>query len=181
MKKIFLAMVILLGCLTANAQNWFPVGEVNAHHFGFGIQAGSLGMGKEVTRFGLGANLLAYGVYLDGLYSAPEHRSDPKMGVWDDSSAFSVHIGYQVPILEWLRIIPIIGYAEVSRGTTDGTDYNYEYSTSSHQWIINNKYTKSWKNGGFDAGGSLVVNLGPVNLFVTGTMSSVYGGIGVEF
>jgi len=26
-----------------------------------------------------------------------------------------------------------------------------------------------------------VVNLGPVNLFVTGTMSSVYGGIGVEF
>lgn len=181
MKKIFLAMVILLGSVTANAQNWFPVADVNAHHFGFGIQGGSLGMGKEVTRAAFGANFLAYGIYLDCLYASPQHRSDPKMAVWDDNSGFSIHLGYQVPILEWLRIIPIIGYAEVSKGTTDGTDYNYEYSTSSHRWIINNKYTKTWKDGGFDAGGSLVVNVGPVNIFVTGTMCSVYGGIGVEF
>lgn len=28
---------------------------------------------------------------------------------------------------------------------------------------------------------NLVVNLGPENIFVTGTMCSVYGGLGLEF
>lgn len=180
MKKMILAVALLLTGMTANAQ-WFPFRDVNTTHYGVGFHGGALGLGKEVTRAAFGVNALAYGVYLDFLYNSPQHRHDPKMDVWNDSSVFSLHIGYQIPILEFLRIIPIVGYAEVNKGVTDGTQYSYEYSSGSKQWLVYNKYTKEWKDGGFDAGGSLVVNIGPVNIFVTGTMSSVYGGVGVEF
>ena len=179
MKKTILALVILFSCITANAQ-WFPFGEVNVNHYGIAFQGGALGLGKDVTRAAFGANLLVYGVYLDALYASPQHRNDPKMSVWDDNSAFSIHLGYQIPVLEFLRIIPFAGYANFSKGVTDGRDYSYEYSTTSKRWMVNNKYTKDWQKGYFDAGGSIVINLGPVNIFLTGTMCSVYGGIGLE-
>ena len=180
MKKIVLALAILLSGITAKAQI-FPFAEVDFGHFGIAFQAGAIGIGKEVTRAAFGANLLAYGVYLDFLYAGPQHKSDPKVDIWNDSSGYSVHLGYQIPITEYLRIIPFAGYAEVNRGVTDGTDYSYEYSTTNKRWNVNNKYTKDWRAGGFDAGGSLVINIGPANIFLTGTMSSAYGGIGVEF
>ena len=180
MKKTLLALAILLFSITANAQ-WFPFDDVNRNFYGGAIQGGALGLGKEVTRAAFGANVLAYGVYLDVLYCGPQHAHDPKKDVWDDSSGFSLHAGYQIPILEFLRVIPLVGYAEVNRGVTDGTDYSLDYNSSSKQWLIRNKYTKNWKDGGFDAGGSVVINIGPVNIFLTGTMCSVYGGIGAEF
>lgn len=180
MKKTVLSLAILFSCLTASAQ-WFPFADVNFGHAGIAFQGGALGLGKEVTRAAFGANLLVYGVYIDALYAGPQHKHDPKLDTWDDNNAISVHLGYQIPIIEYVRIIPIVGYAQVSKGITDGTDYNVEYSTSSRSWLVNNKYTKTWKEGYFDAGGSIVVNIGPANIFLTGTMCSVYGGIGVEF
>ena len=180
MKKTILVLAILLGSISANAQ-WLPVGEVNFKHYGVGFQAGALGLGKEVTRFAIGANVLAYGVYMDFLYSAPQHAHDPKVTLWDDNSGYAIHVGYQIPILTFLRVIPIIGYAEVNKGITDGTKYSYDYSVTDKRWVINNEYTKTWDDGGFDAGGSVVLNIGKVNVFVTGTMSSVYGGVGVAF
>ena len=90
-------------------------------------------------------------------------------------------MGYQIPIVEFVRILPVIGYAQISTGITDGLDYSTSYDSKSRSWVVNNKYNKQWQSGGFDAGGGLVFNIGPVNVFVIGTMSSVYGGVGVEF
>ena len=181
MKKALLTLAILFTCISANAQ-WFPFKDVNIGHFGMGIHGGVLGLGKEVTRAAFGANALVYGVYLDVLFNEPEHLHVPKPEVWkDDTQAFSIHIGYQIPILEYLRIIPIVGYAEVSKGDTDGTAFTVGYSNNTNRWGVRNFFTKKWSDGSFNAGGSVVANLGPVNVFVTGTMCSVYGGLGLEF
>lgn len=61
------------------------------------------------------------------------------MGVdkWSDKTSAVVHIGYQIPIVKNLRFIPVIGYAKIAYGTTDGSDY-----TISDSGVVHNKFSE---------------------------------------
>ena len=180
MKKTLIVLTILFSSLSAKAQ-FFPFQEVNFGHMAVGIQGGAVGIGKEFTKAAFGANVLGYGVYVDFLINTPEHRYTRERNKWHDDMALSFHAGYQIPITEMFRIIPLVGYSEINTGTTDGYDRSTTYDEKQHRWIVRNHYTKEWKHGGFDAGAALVVNLGRININVNGTLWGVYGGIGFEF
>lgn len=78
------------------------------------------------------------------------------MGVdkWSDKMTTVVHIGYQIPIVKNLRFIPVIGYAKIAYGTTDGSDY-----TISDSGIVHNKFSEKKSVSGLDFGGIAVINI----------------------
>ena len=174
MKKIILVLALVLGTIAANAQI-FPIAKVNNHHYEFGFQGGAIGIGKEFTRAGFGINATAWGVYIDFLLHGAEHSTTTQVGEWEDTQAVAIHLGYQIPITQHVRIIPLVGYGEINSGITNG----YKYSVDKNG--IHNSYKANWRHGGFDAGGSLCINFGFVSAYLTGTIWSVSGGIGFAF
>lgn len=176
MKKLLLTLVILLAGLSARAQV-FPFGEVNTNTYTVGFQMGAVGMNQNYSLFAAGANMTIWGLYLDFLVHEAEHRYTYHRGFWDDNRAYSMHVGYQIPITRWLRIIPMLGYGEVSGGVTNSYDTRYDYREDS--WV--NHYEPDWRTYGLDPGASLVLNFGIVNLYLTATQWSACAGIGIEF
>ena len=65
-----------------------------------------------------------------------------------DKTSAVVHIGYQIPIVKNLRFIPVIGYAKIAYGTTDGSDY-----TISDSGVVHNKFSEKKSVSGLDFGG----------------------------
>ena len=174
MKKFLLVLVLLFGALVSHAQI-FPVADVNNHHYEVGFQGGAIGLGKELTLAGFGFNLTVWGVYFDLLINGAEHAGSTKVGTWNDNQGVAVHLGYQIPITQWLRVIPLVGYGEINTGITDGRDYTIDKNG------VHNRYRATWRHGGFDAGGSLCFNIKYVSIYLTGTMWSVSGGVGFAF
>ena len=103
-----------------------------------------------------------------------KHGSDVDVDVWDDDKALTCHLGYQVPLTNWLRIIPMVGYAYDVTGTTDGHDWSYNNG-------IHNKFNIDEKVEGFDYGAAVVFNINHVNIQGTYTKYNWYIGIGYEF
>ena len=186
MKKTILALAILLSSLAAHAQV-FPFREVNFGRYSIGFQGGVMGVGKEFTLGAFGFNVMLHGLYLDFSYNAPEHITARAFNTWNDNEGFAFHIGYQIPITEFIRVIPLVGYGEINTGVTNGyeytfnNNYNYSYSYNNNDKAQgSNKYHKEWQHGGFDAGASIVLNLGPINFLVTGTIWGFYAGVAFE-
>ena len=78
------------------------------------------------------------------------HENDMGVDKWSDKMTTVVHIGYQIPIVKNLRFIPVIGYAKIAYGTTDGSDY-----TISDSGIVHNKFQRKkcfgarfWRDSG---------------------------------
>lgn len=174
MKKIILAIALLCGTFAANAQV-FPIAKVNNHHYEIGFQGGAIGLGKEFVLGGFGFNVTVWGVYFDMLIHGAEHAGSTKLGPWNDKQGIALHLGYQIPITEWLRIIPLVGYGEINEGITDGSQYTIDKNG------IHNRYRATWRHGGFDAGGALCFNFKFVSVYLTGSIWSVSGGVGFAF
>lgn len=174
MKKTILLIALLLGTLQAHAQ-LFPIADVNNNHYEIGFQGGVIGLGKELTLAGFGINATIWGAYIDFLLNGAQHASSKEVGEWRDNQGIAIHVGYQIPITRYVRIIPLVGYGEINEGITNG----YKYSVDKNG--IHNSYKADWRHGGFDAGGSVCVNIGFVSFYVTGTIWSVSGGVGIEF
>lgn len=68
------------------------------------------------------------------------------------------HFGYQVPVTNWLRIIPMVGYAYDATGTTDGRAWD------SDNRGIHNNFNVEYKVKGFDYGAAVVFNIKHVNI-----------------
>ena len=146
----------------------------NSHKWNMGLVGGAIGIGTK-TMYGVGFNLTICGFYADMLFHPSAHSSDVEVDEWEDEQGFSAHIGYQVPVCRWLRVIPVVGYCDVSEGTTDGSNYSISGGE------IHNSYVADWRESGFDFGGLMVLHFRAVNIYLGGTVSSAYGGVGLEF
>ena len=58
-------------------------------------------------------------------YQIPEHQYAKEVGHdWDDHSALTINIGYQIPITNYLFVTPLIGYSNETRGITRGNKFD---------------------------------------------------------
>ena len=106
---LFAAMMALV--VGANAQ-WFDF-KNNVHRYEIGVNLGVAGLGTEFNDFGIGASLSAWGVYIDFLSAGPKYKYDNHVSdmtnpsaMVPDSTAWTLNVGYQIPVLPWLRIMP---------------------------------------------------------------------------
>ena len=191
MKKALLifAMGALLS-MSANAQ-WFDF-KSNVHRYEIGVNLGVAGQGTEFQSFGCGASLSAWGVYLDVLSAGPMYKYDNRVASMNDpanlrflpdSTTTTINLGYQIPVLPWLRVMPLIGFNVCTSGKTDMATHNAQ--TSGDGEYINvelyHDYNREYRWTYFNFGGGLVVSpLKWLNLYGVYTTHAVYGGISLN-
>ena len=173
------ALIALFSTSTVRAQ-WFDFAN-NEDRATAGFQVGAAGFGTDYADIGIGASLSFYGVYIDFLLSGPEHKTDNHVNntLWQDDEAWSLNVGYQIPILRWLRIAPIVGYAQENYGITDASTVNIAVNENSGS--IYHDYYPQERFHHFNYGAGLFVQIGRyVELYGVGTRYAIYGGIGLN-
>ena len=184
MKKIILALAILASAIFANAQTRLFDFESNEGRIEAGFNIGQVGSFTKYADIGFGINVLFYGVYLDVMRQEPAHKyndtiSDTK---WDDHSVFSINLGYQIPILKWLRVMPLLGYTQTNEGVTDGSSLHIDSSgDNSVIWYHRYDVTPGSRIHYFTYGGGLSIQ--PCRWFsvnLVGTSRGLYGGVGIN-
>lgn len=181
MKRIALLVVLLLASLNVQAQV-FDFASNNGR-LEVGINVGVAGAGTPYNGFGAGFNLEAMGIQFDFLKYGPEHHyateiSDTK---WNDYVAFEINLGYQVPVLPWLRLTPLIGYSQTNQGITDGSKA-YVDGDDSVSWYHPYTVTPGTRDHRFNFGGGISVQ--PLKWFSINfayTRYAIYGGIALNF
>lgn len=139
-----------------------------------GILGGCMGYADDLTMGAFGMNTTVKGFYADFLVLPRAHVNDTNVEKWDDKQCFGFHAGYQIPIVKALRIIPMIGYSHISKGTTDGSSW----SVGSNGIV--NSYKADTKINEFDYGAMVVVNIKKVNIDVAVTRHAIFGGVALE-
>ncbi len=192
MKKCILSLAVLFSAIYASAQSG-AVAEIgkeyklaefnlNANRLEAGFNIGQAGSFTEYAAFGTGANILYNGFYLDFIKAEPHHKyfSEISDTDWNDSCAYSINLGYQVPIVKWLRIMPLVGYAQTNYGITDGSSYSIS-ADNDISWYHNYKVTPGSRKHYFNYGGGISIQ--PIKWFsinAVATRRAIYGGIAVN-
>ena len=161
MKKVALfAVLFSMVTLSAKAQ-WFDFSQ-NTHDATVGLNLCMVGyhLGnhqaeKDLSGFGFGVSASLVGFYADFIYQNPEHRWDRKVTQveYDDHTALAINVGYKIPVLPWLNIIPLIGYSNETTGKTLGNSIGVD--TESHS--IYHDYKVEHRNNHFNYGVGLSV------------------------
>ena len=185
MKKIVILIALVTLAVSASAQQMFDF-QSNTRRLEAGLIFGQVGTSTPYARLTLGASVMAYGVFVDYLKSEPQHRyantdelSDDK---WEDSVAYCINAGYQIPIFDWLRIMPIVGYAQTNEGITDGSKLRVDTDEYSSTLYHPYKVTPGTRTHYFNYGGGLSIQ--PCKWFsinLAATRYALYGGIGINF
>lgn len=193
MKRIVTLLVVLFctaRLLAQTAGGGFIEKEYHLFDFTFnasrlegGVTAGLVGSFTDRTRFGMGGYVLYNGFYIDFLNAEPQHKfhayeTDER---WNDNAAFSIHAGYQIPVVKWLRIMPIIGYTQTNEGITDGTTVNMGTGDETASWYHDYTVTPGSRLHYFNYGGGLSIQ--PCKWFSINLIASryaIYGGIGLD-
>lgn len=184
MKKtrfVILAVLFAFTCNSANAQ--FLNLANNNQRVTFGFQLGEAGWHTDYQDFGWGLSASICGVYIDFLLSPPQHKNDHHVNntLWQDDEAFTINVGYQIPILPWLRIAPIIGYCQTNYGITDMSTVNIHVNEGSHRGSIYHDYYPQKRFHEFNYGGGLFLQpFKYVEIYGVYTVRSVYGGISLN-
>jgi len=186
MKRILFLIILLTAATTVVRAQWFDLSE-NQGRCGAGAHAGLAGWNTTYSRFGWGAHLQIYGVYLDYMIGQPEHRYyTPYAGEgrtqYQDSEVFLANAGYQLPVLPWLRLMPLVGYCQTNEGITDISKIHEDYSDeavvdSYHPY----KVTLGTRRHRLNAGVGLFVQ--PCRWFevyAVGSLHALYGGISIS-
>lgn len=178
MKKIFVILTLVFSFVCVNnvmAQNTYKDVFKNTNTtFNIAVHFGCIGYSQDLGLQEFLVSTTIYGVYADFGGWPSTHGSDTDVDVWDDDKAITCHIGYQVPVTNWLRVIPMAGYAYDATGTMDGHHWSYNNG-------IHNKFNIDEKVEGFDYGAAVVFNIKHVNIQATYTKYNCYIGIGYEF
>ncbi|MBP5504797.1 MAG: hypothetical protein J6X89_01690 [Bacteroidales bacterium] len=182
MKRYFLAAIALLLAISANAQLFDFSSNNNRFEFGFDFGTAAT-HSNHPSRFANGINAVICGVYVGFLEASPQHRYDNHVNAnqYNDDEAYLITAGYQIPVLPWLRIMPVVGYAQTNEGITDASTVNIssgEYSsTMYHDYDV----TPGSRVHYFNYGGGISVQ--PVkwlSLNAVYTAHGIYGGIGFD-
>ena len=193
MKRLFAIIALITLSVGASAQTGSGVSlskeiklfdfQLNTKRFEAGLNIGQVASFSEYARFTLGANVLIGGVYVDFMSADPEHKYGPSSDTkWNDHMAFCINAGYQIPVLKWLRVMPLIGYAQTNDGITDASktywDYDEDSAVSTYHPY---KVTPGSRLHYFNYGGGLSIQ--PCKWFsinIVGTRHAIYGGIGIN-
>ena len=182
MKKIIVSLVIILSGISLSAQSWFDFRE-NSRRLEAGLNIGQAGSFTDYARFGMGANILVGGFYLDFIHADPQHKYDNTISdtKWNDTEVFCVNAGYQIPILNWFRIMPLIGYAQTNDGVTDGSTLSMSADDESPSWYHNYSVTPGSRTHYLSYGGGISIQ--PCEWFSINavvTNRAIYGGIALN-
>lgn len=178
MKKTLIIVALLTMAFSANAQ-LFDFSS-NANRFELGLNIGQVGTNTDYAGMGLGIGLNAFGFQIDFLMNGPEHQYDNHVEakLYDDHEAWVINGGYQIPVLRWLKIVPMAGYCQTNDGVTDASTINIsggEYSASMyHDYNVTPGSRKHYFNYGCG------ISLQPLKWFSINaayTKYSIYGGI----
>lgn len=173
------ALLLAFACNSVNAQ--FLDLANNNNRLTVGFQIGEAGWHTDYAGLGLGASLSVCGVYVDFLLSPPEHQHDNHVNqtLWNDDEAFTINVGYQIPITSWLRIAPIVGYSQTNYGITDMSTVNIEVNENSGS--IYHDYYPQERFHEFNFGGGLFIQpIKYAEIYAVGTRRAIYGGISLN-
>ena len=192
-QRLFAFIAFIALSLSANAQagSGAVLGKeiklfdftLNTNRLEAGFNFGQAASFSDYARFTFGANVMVGGVYLDFLSADPQHKYSPLSDTqWNDTRAFCINAGYQIPVLSWLRVMPLVGYAQTNDGITDASETIYDFSEDTglstyHPY----KVTQGSRQHYFNYGGGLSIQ--PCKWFsinLIGTRHAIYGGIGVN-
>ena len=183
MKRLIISLVLLSVTVCAHAQ-LFDISS-NNNRYEIGLNLGQMAFNTQYARFGMGVNTLAWGVYLDLNMTAAQHKFDRKFSdtQWDDDEFFSINLGYQIPILSRIRIMPLLGYAQTNEGVTDASSINISGNSEDETISIYHTYTVTpgSRVHYFNYGGG--VSIQPLKWFSLNfvyTRYAVYGGIAID-
>lgn len=179
MKNRILIVFLLSISIGVNAQIFTKEAfEVANDKWAIGIGGGILNdkdmYGDRVGVFA--ANVTVKGFYGDFVMNYyNDHKNDVGVSKWKDNRNFAWHVGYQLPIIDRLRIIPVVGLHLVDEIHTDGSNYTIE-----HGYIENSSYSTNMERK-FDFGGIVVYNIKHFNIYAAYTHACLYGLIGYQF
>lgn len=192
MKRLTITLALVTLAISGYAQGGYGEIQKDFHLFDFtfnakrleaGITLGQVGSFSEYARFGMGANLLVNGVYLDFIEAGPQHKYNGQIKdiQWNDNCAFSINAGYQIPVLKWLRIMPLVGYAQTNEGVTDGSSLHLSFGEETTTWYHDYKVTPGSRVHYLNYGGGISVQ--PCKWFSVNaivTRCAIYGGFGID-
>lgn len=191
MKKALVIVALVAATMSASAQ-WLDFSK-NVHRYEIGVHLGMVGPSTGFHGLGFGASLSAWGVYLDVISAGPMYKYDNRVASMNDpynvrflpdSTTTAINLGYQIPVLPWLRIMPLIGFNLNTGGHTDMATHNAEVSGSSdnisvelyHDYNSENTWTY------FNYGGGLVISpVKWISIYGVYTTHAIYGGISLNF
>ena len=193
MKKKSILIIALLAFMVGSAQaQWFDfsnnqrasiglnLGCVGYHFGNDGNHTGSDGIDKPYTGFGVGISMSLAGVYADFIYQSQEHRfshvvydpSNPYFPGWNDHTALTINLGYQIPVQPWLFVTPLIGYSNETYGLTKVGTVHVEDDELVHDYELAERFNH------FNYGLGLTVKpFKHVEIGAVATAHAVYGNI----
>lgn len=179
MKKIVMILAMVAVTMGSSAQ-LFDFSS-NSGRFSIGFHAGQAGLGTDYSDLGFGFSASVMGFYLDFVDVTPEHRYDNHVTntLYNDSAVFIINAGYQIPVLPWLRVTPMVGYCQTNHGVTDATTVNIEtdeYSSQMyHDYDVNERFHY------FNYGVGLSVQpLRWFDIYAVYSRNAIYGGISIN-
>lgn len=158
----------------------FPL---NTNRLEAGLTFGQVGSTTDYARFGMGGYVLVSGVYVDFVHAQPQHKynhqvSDTK---WNDTSVFSINAGYQIPVLSWLRLMPLVGYTQTNDGITDASTVEVDVDENGSSWYHHYTVTPGSRTHYFNFGGGISIQpLKWVSIHFVYSRYAIYGGIGLD-
>lgn len=180
MKKKSLILLALLAFTVGSAKaQWFDFtnnvrASVGLNLGSVGYQLGRNGLNTDLANFGWGVSLSVGGVYLDFIYQGPEHRNSNEVGVadWHDHTALTINAGYQIPVLSWLFVTPIVGYSNETTGLTLANSVTADHSKIVHKYVQEHIYPH------FNYGAGLMFRPIPwIEIGAVATTHAIYGNI----
>ncbi len=181
MKKTLLLVALMAMFMSANAQ-WFDFSN-NNERISIGFNLGQVGTGTYYKDLGFGASVEILGVYFDYIGAGPAHKYDNHLNqTWEDSLSWAAHIGYQIPVLPWLRVMPMIGYSQTNHGITDGSTLNIENNDNGNNRLYHDYYVAAGsRRHSFNFGCGLVITpLKYFSVYGVYTRRAIYGGISIN-
>lgn len=176
MKKLLILFALLFSLGMARAQ-WFDFSQ-NKETMGMGIHLGQVASNTDFHDFGFGFGLSIYGFYVDFMYDPPEFESDNHVinEQVPDSRSLVINLGYQIPVLPWLRLCPVLGYSEISEGYTDFSTVNI--AGNENRMHIEHDFITEENHPEFNYGcGILLRPIRQIDIYGFWTKRAIYGGI----
>ena len=183
MKRIMLTIILSLTAVAAANAQYFDL-SLNKGRYEVGINLSQVATNTQYSRLTLGGSLMAWGVYMGITTALPQHRYDNTVSdtKWNDDKVFLIHAGYQLPVLKWLRIMPLVGYMQTNEGITDASKLNAEADDDTTVTLYHPyKVTPGSRIHYLDFGGGISVQ--PLKWFSINliyTRYSIQGGIGIS-
>ncbi|MCR5445262.1 MAG: hypothetical protein K6E96_06235 [Bacteroidales bacterium] len=190
-KTVLLLAAVVAMAMSANAQ-WFDF-KNNVHRYELGLNLGLTGINTGFEQFGMGASVSAWGVYLDFTSAGPMYKydnhvasmNDPEnLRLKPDSTTTTINLGYQIPVLPWLRIMPLVGFNITTSGHTDMATHNAEVNGDGDYVNVElyHDYIREYRWSYFNFGGGIVISpIKWVSIYGIYTTRAIYGGITFNF